>query len=135
MSVCKKCAIIIENNSYHNSFIHHLYIRYKSIETNSIKHNVPYLTYDEFLKFAKTIREPIYNLTLEDAFNKHFEGDFQIEHKKPISKGGTSLIDNLFLAYKPFNSLKGVMTVDETIELAKLIVKNEDIIKKSYNIK
>lgn len=81
------------------------------------------------------MQEPIYKLTLEDAFYKNIAGNFQIEHKKPISRGGTSLTSNLFLSYKPFNSLKGTMTVIETIEFAKLIVKNEDAIKKSYNIR
>lgn len=131
----KKCQSIVANNKYHNNFIGHLYLRYKSIQSNSIKYNVSYLTYEEFLKFAKTVREPIYGLTLEDAFYKNVKGNFQVEHKEPISRGGSTLIDNLFLSYKPFNSLKGTMIVTETIEFAKLIVKNEDAIKKSYNIK
>jgi len=133
--VCKKCDTIDHNNRYHNNLLQHLYLRYKSIVTNSIKHKVPYLTYKEFIYFAKTVQEPIYKLTLEDAFYKNIAGNFQIEHKKPISRGGTSLTSNLFLSYKPFNSLKGTMTVIETIEFAKLIVKNEDAIKKSYNIR
>lgn len=131
--VCKECSCKTMRFNYRNKFISYLRYRYKSIESQSKKHNTQCLTFDEFVKFAKTEKEPIFQLTLEEAFNKGLAGNFDIDHKKAISKSGTSLINNLTLSYKPFNRLKGTMNVDKTLEIAKLIVNHENEIKLAYN--
>lgn len=134
MGDCKECRSKATCKEYHADFIRHLHYRYGSVKNSSKKYNVPCLSFEEFVDFAKTVKEPIYGLTLEEAFDKNMAGEFEIEHKEPISKGGTSLLDNLFLSYKPFNRLRGVMTIEQAIDFARLIVQHEDIIKKSYDI-
>ncbi|WP_291567035.1 MULTISPECIES: hypothetical protein [unclassified Clostridium] len=131
--ICKKCSCEKMVYTYENDFVSHLKYRYKSLESHSKKYDAPYLSFNEFIEFAKIVKDPIYNMTLEQAFYKNRFGDFEVEHKHPISKGGTSLVCNLILSYKPFNRLKGTMNVDEALKIAKLIVNHEKEIKSAYN--
>ncbi|EPY2277899.1 hypothetical protein ACXAT3_002650 [Clostridium sporogenes] len=132
---CKQCRRNTNKQEYSNDFSKHLYSRYKSIIQKSIKYGVPYLSYNEFITFAKTVKEPIFELTLEDAFYKNMSNGFEIEHSHPISKGGNSLLNNLTLMHKSFNRFKGTMTLEDTLYFAKLIVKHENKIRKSYHNK
>lgn len=130
---CKNCASDIMIETYAKDFKTHLRHRYKHIESQSRKNNVPCLSFDEFIEFSKTERDPIYGYTLVQAFQENVSNKFDVEHKHPISQGGTSLKDNLTFSCKAFNMLKGIMNIEETIEMAKLIVKNEENIRKKYS--
>jgi len=132
---CKTCRNKKDKESYNNDFSRHLHSRYTSIIQKSKIYKVPYLSFEEFIKFSKTVKEPIYQITLEESFYKNISADFEIDHIIPISKGGESLLYNLTLTCTPFNRLKGIMTLDETIAFAKLIVKHEQDIKNTYDKK
>lgn len=129
---CKQCRSKMLRKDYNNNFSTHMYLRYKRLEQTSKQYNIPYLSYNEFITFAKTVKEPIFELTLEGAFYKNMSNEFEIEHSHPISKGGNSLLNNLTLMHKSFNRFKGTMTLEDTLYFAKLIVKHEDKIRKSY---
>lgn len=131
---CFQCRNNKERNNYSTNFEKHLYHRYFSLKVHTDKYKSICLSYEQFKDFAETVKEPMFNLTLKEAFDLGLGNQFEIEHKIALFNGGTSLSENLFLSHKSFNRLKGTMSVEETIEFAKLIVKNEDKIKESYNM-
>lgn len=130
---CKNCCNRISKQKYYNNYERYIYYRYKSLEQNSKKRNVEYLSFEDFKTFAETNKDPIYNVTLKEAFEKGIYDKVDVDHKIPISKGGNSLIDNLYLISSDFNRLKLDKPLDETLAIIKLLYEKSEDIKQFYN--
>lgn len=50
--------------------------------------------------------------------------DYQLDHKIPVSQGGSNSIDNLGIACPQANLSKSDMTVDEYLSLCKEVLEN-----------
>lgn len=58
---------------------------------------------------------------------------YQLDHIVPISKGGTSTIENMGLTIKDANQAKGGMTNEEFFELCATIVAHNDLLSLVYS--
>lgn len=130
---CKICCKHINKQSYYNDYKRYIYYRYKSLEQNSNKRNVECLSFEDFKIFAETNKDPVYNMTLKESFESGMYDKLDVDHKIPISKGGSSLIDNLYLIPSEFNRLKLDKTLDETLAIIKLLYEKSENIKQFYN--
>lgn len=130
---CKECCSHRNKQSYYNNYERYIYYRYKSLEQNSKKWEVECLSFEDFKIFAETNKDPIYNVTLKEAFEKGIYDKVDVDHKIPISKGGNSLIDNLYLISSDFNRLKLDKTLDEALAIIKLLYEKSENIKQFYN--
>lgn len=130
---CKECCSHRNKQSYYNNYERYIYYRYKSLEQNSKKRNVECLSFEDFKIFAETNKDPVYNMTLKESFENGMYDKLDVDHKIPISKGGSSLIDNLYLIPSEFNRLKLDKSLDETLAIIKLLYEKSENIKQFYN--
>lgn|GEM_PF-2579546 len=130
---CKDCCSHRNKQKYYNNYERHIYYRYKSLEQNSKKRNVECLSFEDFKIFCETNKDPVYNITLKEAFESSMHDKLDVDHKTPISKGGNSLIDNLYVIPSEFNRLKLDKTLDETLAIIKLLYEKSEDIKQFYN--
>ena len=58
-------------------------------------------------------------------------GKFAVDHKNPISRGGSALLANCWLTCQPCNRAKGDLTVDEFSALLDFLTCQSERMKKS----
>ena len=51
---------------------------------------------------------------------------YHFDHIIPVSKGGSNYIDNLGITTKKANMMKSDMTVDELLDICKLVLENHN---------
>lgn len=83
---------------------------------------IPVLTSKEYEQWLKSIDPFVCYYSNEQL--KHT--DFSIDHKQPLIRGGSNMIENLCICTKAMNTAKGQMTEQEFKQLLKLINNWED---------
>jgi len=99
---------------------HPKYMAMKKVHTHKRRGNIRGThTHKQLLSLAKQQNHCCYYCGDSFFINGTLEYYFEVEHKTPISRGGTNDITNIALACKGCNARKGVQTAEEFLEMIK----------------